>query len=558
MDAFAQNRTHSQNKLTLSIDWDGWKEVGMAVNALTAEEEPTSFSEEFSPDSLEPVDHPLFDHYVKVSPDKEIYGTNFSPQNHWVLDEHRVMGQGTVPGTAFIEMTRAAVAPIAKGKDIFINEIYFVTPLLVPDETETEVRTVIEKKKDLTTGYSIKIQSRFPNYSNLQESGSIQKGWQIHAQGEVTFKEPENSENHNHDINAVKTRCTEIELPVAHTKDQQEESPIRFGPRWLGNLESVFAGDGEYLLCLKLPHQFESDLESFVLHPSLLDNALSFFTGESGHKGNYLPFGYKGTHIHAPLTPVIYSHMTPLENNEGKATIGFKVTIMNEAGECLIEIEEYSLRLFDMTSAPKSPEKQKRSLPQESPPNDPVKRLRKEYLDKTGMLTKEGIQLFARILDNKYAADMPEIIVSTYNLDTRIDEVNNSFSTDLTTLDEHRDTSPTLHPRPNISTSYKAPDNETEQILVEIWKPLIGIEKIGIHDDYFELGGDSLLATQVISRVKEILGVNISIATLFDKPTIAEIALVVDTLTWAVENATDSQEKNEIDNEQHTREEGEI
>ncbi|WP_429696645.1 phosphopantetheine-binding protein [Bacillus pseudomycoides] len=60
-------------------------------------------------------------------------------------------------------------------------------------------------------------------------------------------------------------------------------------------------------------------------------------------------------------------------------------------------------------------------------------------------------------------------------------------------------------------------------LLVDIWKQVLGIEKIGIHDNFFELGGHSLLATQVTSKIRKIFEVNIPVRAIFEKPTILEL-----------------------------------
>jgi acyl carrier protein len=85
----------------------------------------------------------------------------------------------------------------------------------------------------------------------------------------------------------------------------------------------------------------------------------------------------------------------------------------------------------------------------------------------------------------------------------------------------------TLHQRPNLTTSYVAPCGELEMELAEIWQELFGITPIGRDDNFFELGGHSLLATQLSARLYAKLQVEISLATLLQARTIAELAVAV-------------------------------
>ncbi|MBH8575675.1 hypothetical protein I8752_22235, partial [Nostocaceae cyanobacterium CENA369] len=82
--------------------------------------------------------------------------------------------------------------------------------------------------------------------------------------------------------------------------------------------------------------------------------------------------------------------------------------------------------------------------------------------------------------------------------------------------------------RPEDLTSYVAPTTPIQHHLVEIWKQLLGLQKVGIHDNFFELGGHSLLATQLVSRIRTIEGVEIQLKYVFESPTIAVIADMVD------------------------------
>jgi amino acid adenylation domain-containing protein len=75
--------------------------------------------------------------------------------------------------------------------------------------------------------------------------------------------------------------------------------------------------------------------------------------------------------------------------------------------------------------------------------------------------------------------------------------------------------------RPELEETYVAPRNDTEEKVASIWSEVLGIEKIGVHDNFFSLGGHSLLATQVISRVREALQLETPLRTLFESPTVS-------------------------------------
>ncbi|WP_341809873.1 phosphopantetheine-binding protein, partial [Paraburkholderia tropica] len=71
---------------------------------------------------------------------------------------------------------------------------------------------------------------------------------------------------------------------------------------------------------------------------------------------------------------------------------------------------------------------------------------------------------------------------------------------------------------------YEAPQGETEQTIAALWAELLGVERVGRHDNFFALGGHSLLATQLMSRVRARFGVELPLRELFEAPTIAGFA----------------------------------
>src|SRR6185295_15477995 len=74
------------------------------------------------------------------------------------------------------------------------------------------------------------------------------------------------------------------------------------------------------------------------------------------------------------------------------------------------------------------------------------------------------------------------------------------------------------------SRSYVAPRHAAEELLAQIWRELLRVERVGVTDNFFELGGHSLLATQVVSRVRQVFAQEVALRTLFEAPTIGELA----------------------------------
>ena len=75
--------------------------------------------------------------------------------------------------------------------------------------------------------------------------------------------------------------------------------------------------------------------------------------------------------------------------------------------------------------------------------------------------------------------------------------------------------------RPELDTPYIEARNPTEKALADIWAEVLGFERIGIYDDFFELGGDSLVAVRIVARITAQLGAELSIHSIFEHRTIA-------------------------------------
>ena len=131
-------------------------------------------------------------------------------------------------------------------------------------------------------------------------------------------------------------------------------------------------------------------------------------------------------------------------------------------------------------------------------------------------------------------AGEPQVLVSTADVEARLRATS--------VAPAPRETSAPLYERPDVGVQYEAPTSEVEEKLAEVWQELLGIERIGIHDDFFELGGHSLLATQIVVRVRDLFALDLPLQSIFEAPTIARFAaLVEDTLLAELEGLSEEE-----------------
>ncbi|HEY8102642.1 MAG TPA: SDR family NAD(P)-dependent oxidoreductase [Burkholderiaceae bacterium] len=154
-----------------------------------------------------------------------------------------------------------------------------------------------------------------------------------------------------------------------------------------------------------------------------------------------------------------------------------------------------------------------------------------------GITVKDAPAIFDFLLSNH----LPQVLVSPIDLDAV-----RAYTHQINTL-----LNPALNPdlpaaaadrsqgeRPKLSVEYVAPRNILEQSITDIWQDLFGISPIGIHDDFFDLGGHSLLTTQMMSKMRSTFQIDLSVKALFEATTIAKLAHVIE---------TSSQESEEIE-----------
>jgi acyl transferase domain-containing protein/NAD(P)-dependent dehydrogenase (short-subunit alcohol dehydrogenase family)/acyl carrier protein len=137
-----------------------------------------------------------------------------------------------------------------------------------------------------------------------------------------------------------------------------------------------------------------------------------------------------------------------------------------------------------------------------------------------GLSIPEGLDAFNRIL----ADSMPQVSVSRSNLGFRYEQDKTIGTEALMEEFGSAEDSGNLYQRPELTSEYLSPRNELEETLADTWQNSFAIEQIGVRDDFFELGGDSLKAIIVISKIHKQLDVEVPISEFFSSPTIAGLA----------------------------------
>ena len=84
--------------------------------------------------------------------------------------------------------------------------------------------------------------------------------------------------------------------------------------------------------------------------------------------------------------------------------------------------------------------------------------------------------------------------------------------------------------RRSARRGFTPPRTPVEELIAAVWAELLGLERVSVHESFFELGGHSLLATQLISRLRQVFGVDVPLRVLFEEPTLAGLAARVESL----------------------------
>jgi thioesterase domain-containing protein/acyl carrier protein len=490
LDAYAAKANLASTTRALVVNWNAWQEVGMAVDAARVERDQAPLI------GLEATRDPtrLFDTIVD---DQQVatFSTVFSRKRHWLLSEHVVHGgEALIPGTGFLEMIRSVAAGDGPGRALELRDVFFLAPFVVAD---AQVRTLSVKLDRSTDSVTV--------FSETETSP--------HVTALAATVDPRPAEVL--DIDAVRARCGDR---IERFDGFSDQPFMAFGPRW-GSLRTIEYGNGEALVTAVMPAAFAGELEQLWLHPALLDiatgSAQALIPGFSPADTFYVPFSYGRVLSRGPLPATAVSHVR-LRTASSPDLAVFDITIADEHGNEAVSIESYAMRRIPSGAALTSLQARDSPIAEPAGLESTVGAATRE-----GILPSEGVDAFDRIVASGLAVQVVASSVDVERWSAKVDA--EAMSSD----DDGEISGASQYARPNVSSDYAEPATRIERELATIWRELLGVERVGRDDDFFELGGQSLIAVRLFTRIKKKYSIDLPLVTLFEAPTIAECAAIV-------------------------------
>jgi thioesterase domain-containing protein/acyl carrier protein len=246
--------------------------------------------------------------------------------------------------------------------------------------------------------------------------------------------------------------------------------------------------------------------------------AMDLIEGYGEGASLYVPLSYKSVRIRGPLPARLWSHVRGApENHRDKEVAHFDVTLVDDSGRVVLEVERFTIRRIDAAKGFAAATHSAPSAPASEPGAhlSPAERAFRRTLA-AGILPEEGVAVLERVLA---AQPEPQVIATSIELGALVAQVREAVPA--------APSGGAKFSRPSLATEYKAPSDELESALVEMFAELLGVEQVGVQDDFFELGGHSLIAVRLFAQVKKRFEVDYPISVLFEAPTAEKLAALL-------------------------------
>ena len=461
-----------------SIQWSAWADVGMLASKASRKQKPASI---FGSDNEHRWDG-TSGRMLAQDEAQALAVTTMSAAD-WVVAEHRTSdGITPVPGTALVGMMLDMAERVFGGTAL--REVQFPNALIVAPETSSLLRTVA-------------VASRAETELSVSCYDAANDRWVEHARASITAAKASPAPDP-----LLPFLAEDLPEPVA-----TQPGVMDFGPRW-HSIVAYATQDDASVAKVALADQFAIADKSIPFHPALLDLGIGFgLLGVSGADSTrlYVPAGYGSIEFFKPLPTRFRSvSRTKAVPGDDRSTVVFDIDIVDEDEQHIASMREV---LFAEVQSAGEMLADGVSVGEDTD----VRHSAARNLG-GGIRAVDGMQAIEMVL----SSGLPGPVVASPIRPDRIGSLLNP--------DNSRSGSTAISVDRPSAVGYEPPADDVERYLAEQWQSLLGIRQIGVQDDFFDLGGQSLLALRLAGAVRRDLGLPLPLAMLLEAPTIRELA----------------------------------
>ncbi len=450
----------------VTVNFGMWAATGMAAEAAVRRHAGTG--------DPAPMSHPVLAEAL-TRPDGSItcWG-RLSTERQWLVDDHRAAdGTPIVPGTGHLDLMISALRRAGVDEPA-LDDVMLLQPLIVADGTSVQVRVVLG---------AAGVPSR-----SVRVDASIDSGaW-------ITCSE------------ATVGQRADATAPVSAGPADRAIDPmsagrahLHLGSRWQLGLDAR-RGDAVALGSIDTDGIISEELDAWSAHPAVVDLATGWAIAldDSDHGSElHVPVGYDRVSWWATVPS--HPHVVAVRHSRvGAEFLQADVALFDGERPCL-RIEGIQLRAIDGsrlgTAAPALGGGRSDAAPAD------LLHLATEI----GLRPEETLPLFERVV----ASGASRMVISSVDLD------------ELALFSEPADTqSDGEAGRPAIAGT-------VEDRVTGLWRSVLGVEEIGPDDDFFDLGGHSLIAIRLLNQLKDEFGVRLQLSAMFEASTVSAMSQVI-------------------------------
>ncbi len=500
MDAVSQSGMWAHAARVTAINWCEWTMIGMGAawekekqrrRLGTAKSAPVEAMPAAAPDEAPPLV------LLEESTDETRHQVGIDHKRHWILSEHLLSGMPTMVGASYLDVLRRW-AQLRGHAHFTVRESRFVAPLIVMEATPPELTLHCTRTGADTWRFV------FSSRTAAGETKELFAGTVALDAGVAQQETPVLAER--------LARYTAAPKPARHFTSVSDPSGnvlLRYSARW-DCLESVQSEDGEWVAVLELPDHLAGDLDAYALHPSLFDVATScHFAHTPGYRDVFLPHSYDELHVLAPFSRRLRVLGRPSAVKDATGQFArFDFVFYNEDDQPVLLLNGYAFtRVAAVGQGDGGGDGKAKLL--DTPAND------------NAISPDEAREVLERLL----AQDLAQVIIHPTDFQIEFEETRPSAlrrKREARRLADQRQAQ--TYERPDIGTDYVEPDNDIERGIAAVWSAILGVGRIGANDAFNELGGNSLLAIQVISGIGSEFGVEIKASEFKGSVTVREFA----------------------------------